>query len=346
MTTTYSRRARHSIMAIPRRRTTSTSTACCARRARSATAARSSSSRSSFMGRPVYARPAMTTTAHRICPLCEACCGLELQVDGDRIVGVRGDDGEPFSRGFICPKGAAIGELHSDPDRLRAPLVKRGGRHVEVSWAEAVGESERRLPAIVARDPRAVAMVLGNPTAHKAGVLLYGARRARALGTPNVFSASTLDQMPKQLAAGLMFGHWLSVAVQDLPRTDLLVVLGANPAVANGSMWTVPDFKGKAQALRARGGRMIVIDPRRTETAQLADQHLFIRPGADAFLLLGIVHALFAEGLVRLGRLAPHLAGVDEVRAAAEGFAPERVAARCGIAAEELRELARGRGSA
>ena len=283
----------------------------------------------------------MTTTAHRICPLCEACCGLALEIHGDRVVGVRGDEDDPFSRGFICPKGAAIGELHADPDRLRAPLVKRSGRHVEVSWDEAFAEIERRLPPIVAADPRGVAMVLGNPTAHKAGLLLYGARLARALGTPNVFSASTLDQMPKQLASGLMFGHWLSVAVPDLVRTDLLVVLGANPAVSNGSMWTVPDFKGKAKAMRARGGRMIVIDPRRTETAELADQHLFIRPGADAFLLLGIVHTLFAEGLVRLGRIEPHVVGVDQVRAAAEGFAPERVATRCGIAAEEVRGLAR-----
>lgn len=283
----------------------------------------------------------MTTIAHRICPLCEACCGLELKLDGDRVVGVRGDDEDPFSRGFICPKGAAIGELHADPDRLRAPLVRRDGRHVEVSWDEAFAEIERRLPPILAHGPSAVAMVLGNPTAHKAGLLLYGARLARALGTPNVFSASTLDQMPKQLASGLMFGHWLSVAVPDLARTDLLVVLGANPAVSNGSMWTVPDFRGKAKAMRARGGRMIVIDPRRTETAELADRHLFIRPGADVFLLLGIVHTLFADELVRLGRLAPHVAGIDEVRAAAREFAPERVAARCGIAAEEIRALAR-----
>jgi anaerobic selenocysteine-containing dehydrogenase len=284
----------------------------------------------------------MTTIAHRICPLCEAGCGLELRVVGVRVVGVRGDDDDPFSRGFICPKGAAIGELHADPDRLRVPLVRRDGRHVEVTWDEAFAEIERRLPPIVAaHGPSAVAMVLGNPTAHKAGLLLYGARLGRALGTPNIFSASTLDQMPKQLASGLVFGHWLSVAIPDLPRTDLLVVLGANPMVSNGSMWTVPDFRGKAKALRARGGRMIVIDPRRTETAAIADRHLFIRPGADAFLLLGIVHTLFAEQLVRLGRLAPHVAGVDDVRAAAESFAPERVAARCGIAAEHIRELAR-----
>ncbi|MBV8760188.1 MAG: molybdopterin-dependent oxidoreductase [Deltaproteobacteria bacterium] len=284
----------------------------------------------------------MTTTAHRICPLCEACCGLELELDGDRVTSVRGHDADVLSRGFICPKGAALGELQDDPDRLRAPLVKRDGAFVEVSWDEAFAEIDRRLPPLIAQHGAAsVAMVLGNPTAHKAGLLLYGARLTRAIGTPNVFSASTLDQMPKQLAAGWMFGHWLSVAVPDLDRTDLLVVLGANPVASNGSMWTVPDFKGKAKALRARGGQLIVIDPRRTETAAIADRHLTIRPGGDAFLLLAIANTLFAEGLVRLGRIEPHVAGLDDLRAAVEGFTPERVAARCGIAAEDIRALAR-----
>ncbi|HSN27856.1 MAG TPA: molybdopterin-dependent oxidoreductase [Kofleriaceae bacterium] len=284
----------------------------------------------------------MTRTAHRICPLCEACCGLELELDGDRVTGIRGHEADVLSGGFICPKGAALGELQEDPDRLRAPLVKRDGAFVEVSWDEAFAEIERRLPPVIARHGAAsVAMVLGNPTAHKAGLLLYGARLTRAIGTPNVFSASTLDQMPKQLASGWMFGHWLSVAVPDLDRTQLLVVLGANPMASNGSMWTVPDFKGKAKALRARGGQMIVVDPRRTETAAIADRHLSIRPGGDAFLLLAIANTLFAEGLVRLGRLEAHVAGLEELRAAVEGFTPERVAARCGIAAEEIRALAR-----
>ncbi len=278
--------------------------------------------------------------AHRICPLCEACCGLDITVDGDRVVGIRGDDADVLSAGFLCPKGAALGELHGDPDRLRAPLVKRDGAFVAVSWDEAFAEIERRLVPLLAT-PNAIATVLGNPTAHKAGLLLYGARLTRAIGTANVFSASTLDQMPKQLAAGWMYGHWLSVAVPDLARTELLVVLGANPVASNGSMWTVPDFRGKAKAMQARGGRLIVIDPRRTETAALADEHHFIRPGSDAFLLLGIVHTLFAEELVALGRLAPHVAGVAEVAEVVGEFAPEQVAARCGIAASTIRELAR-----
>ena len=284
----------------------------------------------------------MTRIAHRICPLCEACCGLELELDGDRVIDIYGHEADVSSRGFICPKGAALRELHDDPDRLRRPMVKRDGAFVEVTWDDAFAEIERRLPPLLAEHgPNSVAMVIGNPAAHKAGLLLYGARLSRAIGTSNIFSASTLDQMPKQLAAGWMFGHWLSVPVPDIVRTQLLVILGANPMASNGSMWTVPDFKGKARALQARGGKIIVIDPRTTETAKLADQHVPIRPGGDAFLLLGIVHTLFAENLVKLGRLAEHMTGVDELRAAVTDFAPERVAARCGIDADTIRSLAR-----
>ena len=279
--------------------------------------------------------------AHRICPLCEACCGLELTLDGDRVTAIRGHDADVSSGGFICPKGAALGELHEDPDRLRAPLVKRDGAFVEVTWDEAFAEIERRLvPILTEHGPNAVAMVLGNPTAHKAGLLLYGARLTRAIGTANVFSASTLDQMPKQLAAGWMFGHWLSVPVPDIERTELLVILGANPMASNGSMWTVPDFRGKAKALQARGGKLIVIDPRTTETAKLADRHVPIRPGGDVFFLLSIVQTLFADELVNLGRLAEHAVGVDDVRAAVADFTPELAAARCGIDAATIRALA------
>ena len=281
-------------------------------------------------------------TAHRICPLCEACCGLELELDGDRVTAIRGHTEDVSSRGFICPKGAALAELHTDPDRLRAPLVKRDGRHVEVGWDEAFAEIARRLPPIIERHGRdAVAISIGNPTAHKFGLLLYTARFARALGSRNVYSASTLDQMPKQLSSGLLFGHWLTVPIPDIERTQLLVILGANPMVSNGSLWTVPDFRGKARDLRARGGRLVVIDPRRTETAAIADRHIPIRPGGDAFLLLGVVHALFAEDRVRLGSMAAHVAGVDALARAIAAFSAERVAARCGVDAATIRELAR-----
>ncbi len=281
-------------------------------------------------------------THYRICPLCEACCGLEVQTRGGRVVAIRGAEKDVLSHGYLCPKAVALKDLHEDPDRVRTPLVKRNGRFVPASWDEAFAEIERRLVPLLEQHGRdAVAVSVGNPSAHKMGALLYFSRLAKALGTKNVYSASTVDQMPKQLANGWMFGHWLTMPIPDIERTQWLLVIGANPLVSNGSLWTVPDFRGKAKALRARGGKLLVIDPRRTETAAVADEHHFIRPGADVFLLAGMVHTLFAEGLVRLGRVEPHLNGIEAVREATAPFAPERVAARCGIEANTLRRLAR-----
>jgi len=283
-----------------------------------------------------------TTTHHRICPLCEACCGLEIKVQAGKVISIRGHEADVFSAGYICPKGVALKDLHEDPDRLRTPLIKRDGAFVQASWEEAYAEIARRLPPLMAAHGRnATGIVVGNPSAHKIGLLTYFGKLARALGTKNVFSASTLDQMPKQLASGLMFGHWLSIGLPDIARTDYLLVLGANPLVSNGSMWTVPDFKAKAKTLQARGGRLVVIDPRRTETAAVADAHHFIRPNADVFLLAAMVHTLFAEGLVKLGTVAERVTGVAEVQQVVAPFTPEVVAERCGISADTIRALTR-----
>lgn len=282
------------------------------------------------------------TIAHHICPVCEATCGLDIQVDGHKVVAIRGQESDSFSKGYICPKGVALKDLHDDPDRLRQPLIKRDGRFVEASWDEAFAEIERRLLAVrAAHGNDSVAVSVGNPAGHKFGLMLYLGRLLKALGSRNVFSASTLDQMPKQLSSGLMFGAWLSIPVPDIERCDFLLVLGANPMASNGSLWTVPDFRGKAKALRERGGELIVVDPRRTETAEIASRHLTIRPGGDAFLMLGMVHTLFAEQLVRLGRIGEHVAGVEALREAIGPFSPEAVAARCGIEAGNIRQLAR-----
>ena len=289
-------------------------------------------------------------SARRICPFCEACCGLEVEVGADadadtgqaKVVRIRADADDVFSRGFLCPKAIGLQDLHADPDRLRTPLIKRDGVFVEASWDEAYAEIARRLPPVLAAGgPNAVATVLGNPVSHKMGLSLYFPRLAKALGTRNMFSASSVDQVPKMLAVGLMFGTWLSVPVPDIERCDFLLILGANPMVSNGSLWTVPDFRGKAKALRARGGQIVVVDPRHTETAAVADAHHFIRPGADVFFLLGIAHALFDEDLVRPGRLAEHCNGIAQVQAAVHAYAPELVAARCGIDAATMRDLAR-----
>ncbi|MDO8651227.1 MAG: molybdopterin-dependent oxidoreductase [Undibacterium sp.] len=283
-----------------------------------------------------------TSIAHRICPFCEACCGLEIELEGKKITRIRADKADVFSAGFLCPKAIGLKDLHEDPDRLRSPLIKRDGKFVEASWDEAYAEIERRLlPVIAQHGADAVATVLGNPVSHKMGLLLYFPKLAKALGSRNIYSASSVDQIPKMLSVGLMFGSWLSVPVPDIERSDFLLIIGANPMVSNGSLWTVPDFRGKAKALRERGGKIVVIDPRKTETAEVADAHHFIRPGADVFFLLGLVHTLFDEQLVRLGRLAEHTLGVEQVAEAVQEFAPERMAQRCGIAAATVRELAR-----
>lgn len=285
--------------------------------------------------------PESPTTHYRICPLCEACCGLEIKVSEGRVSRISGHAGDPFSQGYICPKGAALKDLHEDPDRLRQPMIKREGRFEPVSWEEAYTEIEQGLQAVQARHGRhSVAAVAGNPSAHKIGLMLYYPRLLKALGTRNIFSAATLDQMPRHVVSGLMYGHWMSVPVPDITRTDWLLVLGANPVASNGSMWTVPDFRGKAKALQARGGKLIVIDPRRSETAALADEHHFIRPGADVYLLLGMLHTVFESDRVQLGAAQGMVGSLDELREAVRPFAPTVVADRCGLSAETIVRLA------
>lgn len=286
----------------------------------------------------------MTDTALRICPLCEATCGLTLTIDGGRLTGARGDRDDVFSAGYLCPKGASLPELDNDPDRLTGPLVRRDGELVEVGWAEAFAAVADGLGAVLREHGGpAVALYLGNPNAHTIAGALYVPLIIRALGTRQVYSASTLDQMPKHVAIGHLFGNPVAFPVPDLDRTDHLVIIGANPLVSNGSVATAADFGGKLKALRRRGGRLTVIDPARTRTAEMADRHIAPRPGTDAALLFAIVHTLFEEQLVapELGGIADHVDGVDTVRALAADFAPETVAAHCGVEAEAIRTLAR-----
>jgi anaerobic selenocysteine-containing dehydrogenase len=280
----------------------------------------------------------------RTCPLCEATCGLEVTVADGRVTKIRGDADDVFSKGFICPKGGSLAALHEDPDRLRAPLLKQAdGTFATVTWDEAFAEIERRLPAIQAAHGRdSVAAYLGNPGAHNLSDLIYGRVLLKALGTKNITSASTVDQYPKQLASGWMFGTNLSVPVPDLDRTDHLLILGANPLASNGSLMTAPDVRGRLRAIRERGGKVVVVDPRRTRTAEAADEHVFIRPGADAFLLLAMAHVLVTEELADPGEhLDGLICGLETVRALALGFPPEAVADACGIPADTIRRMAR-----
>lgn len=284
----------------------------------------------------------MSHTALRICPLCEATCGLVLSIDDGRISGARGDRDDVFSHGFICPKGASFAELDNDPDRLTQPMVRRDGELLETTWEDAFAAVAEGLGRVIAdTGGSSVGVYLGNPNAHTIAGALYGPAVIRALGTRAIFSASTLDQMPKHIACGYLYGNPLAFTVPDLDRTDYLVIIGANPLVSNGSLATAADFGGRLKALRRRGGKLIVLDPNRTRTAEMADRHLAVRPGTDGALLFAIVHVLFDEDLVDLGRLAEHVVGVEQVRAAAADFGPETVAGHCGVSAQEIRTLAR-----
>ncbi|MGH9026063.1 MAG: molybdopterin-dependent oxidoreductase [Acidimicrobiia bacterium] len=278
----------------------------------------------------------------RTCPFCEATCGLELYVEDREITLVRGDRDDVFSHGFLCPKGTAIKQLENDPDRLREPQLRRGDEFVTVSWDDAFAEIDSRLAPILEEGGRdAVAVYLGNPNVHNLSGLIYNRVLLLALGSANIFSASTVDQMPKHVSSGLMFGTSLSIPVPDIDRTNYLLMLGANPFASNGSLLTAPDLPGRLRALRSRGGRFVVVDPRRSKTAEEADQHLFIRPGTDAFLLFALVHTLLAERIAAPGALGDHVAGLDEVERLARDFSPEAVAAVCGIPVDTIRRVAR-----
>ena len=281
-------------------------------------------------------------THYRTCPFCEATCGLEIETEGREVVAVKGDDADVFSRGFICPKAYGIKQLHEDRDRLTTPLIRRDGELVEASWDEAFEEIDRRLSPILAEHGRnSVGVYLGNPNAHNLSAILYAPALMRMLGSQNLYSASTVDQMPKQISAGHMFGTMLSIPIPDVDRCQHLLLLGANPLVSNGSLLTAPDMRGRLRAIRERGGKVVVVDPRRTRTAEEADEHHFIRPGADALLLAGIACTLVEEGLDDPGAVTGHLNGLEELRALVREFPPEAVAGPCGIEATEIRRMAR-----
>ncbi|GAA0637370.1 molybdopterin oxidoreductase family protein [Sporichthya brevicatena] len=281
------------------------------------------------------------TERQATCPICEAACGLTVTLDGADVVGIRGDADHPRTRGFVCPKGVALKELHHDPDRLRRPLVRRGGELVEVSWPEAFARLEELLgPVVRAHGPDAVAFHLGNPLAHDFGSWIYGWHALKLFGARQVYTTATVDHMPMMTAAALMFGArdtaTFTIPTPDIDHCDLLVLLGTNPLVSNATGITAP--RGRLAAIQQRGGRIVVVDPARTRTAELADEHLAIRPGGDAALLAALITTIVADG--RAAELPEHYAGLDDLVGALAPFTPERVAERTGVPADRIRALA------
>jgi len=281
----------------------------------------------------------MDRTVFRTCPLCEATCGLEIEIVDDRVKRIRGDREHVMSAGFICPKGSTLKQLHEDPDRLQTPMIREAGVHRPASWEEAFALIAARFQEVTEQHGRsALAIYLGNPNVHQLDNTLGIRPLIKALGTKNIFSASTVDQMPKHVSSGYMFGHPLNIPVPDLDRTDYLLMLGANPYESNGSLCTAPDFPGRMAAIRARGGKVVVVDPRRTKTAANADSWIPIRPGSDAAFLLALVNVLFAEGKVDAERV--NLDALESLKALVIPFTPEAVAGFTGIPPALTRRIA------
>ena len=292
---------------------------------------------------------------YRACNLCEAICGIEIrsrrqeqvetrnsELETRNWLDIRGDKDDPFSRGYICPKAVALQDLHYDKDRLKYPVRRTPQGWQRIGWEEAFDEVAFHLKRVHAKHGRnSIATYLGNPTVHNYGAMLFAPGFLRSLHTRNRFSATSVDQLAHHLSAYLMFGHQLLLPVPDIDRTQFFLILGANPAVSNGSMMTAPGMSRRLQEIRQRGGKVILIDPRFTETARLADRHLFIMPGTDVLLLLALLHVVFEEGLTRPGPLAAFTKGVETVGKLVAEFPPEKVAAITGIDSDQIRLLAR-----
>ena len=289
---------------------------------------------------------ASTKTHYRVCHLCEAMCGLVIKTQDEKVVDIRGDKADPLSRGHVCPKAVALQDIHEDPDRLRKPLKRVRSvagvyEHVEIEWDEALDLVARALSDTIERHGvDSIGAYFGNPSVHNYGMLTHQRNLFRHIRTRNRFSATSVDQLPHHLVSMWLYGHMLLSPIPDIDRTHYFLMLGANPLASNGSIWTVPDVRKRIKDLTARGGKLVVIDPRKTETAELASEHHFIRPGTDAAFLLGLIHVLFRDNLVELGKLAGVVDGIAEVREAVSALDPEWAAAATGIEAHDIIRIA------
>ncbi len=284
----------------------------------------------------------LVQTHYRTCNLCEAICGIAITHRDGEILSISGDEENPLSQGHICPKATALQDIYHDPDRLKHPLRRTAAGWETIRWEDAFEEVTRQLKSVQQKYGRdAVAFYQGNPTVHSVGTMLFAPKFFRTLHTKNRYSATSVDQLPHHFAAYFMFGHQMMLPIPDVDRTDYMLIIGANPVVSNGSLMTAPGIKKRLKALKERGGKLVVIDPRRTETAARADAHHFIRPGSDVLLLLAMLHTLFTERRIHSGRLEDFTDGIETIESLTKDFPPERVASIIGMEAETIRRLAR-----
>jgi len=278
---------------------------------------------------------------YRTCNLCEAMCGLEIEHKDGNVLSIKGDKQDTFSNGFICPKAVALQDIYNDPDRLRQPVKRVNDEWQKIGWDEALREVSQRLLSIKKKyGNKSVGIYQGNPTVHNYGTMLFMRNLTKALGIRNKFSATSVDQLPHHMASQYMFGHNLLIPIPDIDRTDFFLIIGANPVVSNGSLMTAAGMPGRLRDLQKRGGKVVVIDPRKTETAAKADQHLFIKPGTDTLLLLGLLHVIVRENTANPGRLAGHIQGLESIDTLTVDFSPEDVSSQTGIEADRIRQLA------
>ncbi len=276
---------------------------------------------------------------YRACNLCEAICGLEITYSERQIISIKGDINDPFSRGHICPKAMALKDIYEDTNRLSTPLKRTENGWKTISWEQAFDEIAHKLKMIQASyGNNAVAMYAGNPSVHNSGTFLAGTGLMRALKTQNIYSATSVDQLPHHFAAWQMFGHPFLLPIPDIDRTDFWLIMGANPIASNGSLMTAPDVANRLKAIQQRGGKVVVIDPRFTETAAKADEHYFIRPGTDVLLLLAMLQVIFEEGL---DKAPDFVAGMEALREIVAPFSPEEAESQTGISANAIRRLSR-----
>ncbi len=282
----------------------------------------------------------MPVTHHRTCHLCEANCGLLITLEGREVLSIKGDPDNALSRGHICPKATALTDLQNDPDRLRKPIKRDGETWTEISWDQAFSEIGEKVRNLLARDEKCIALYSGNPNAHNYGAILTSGDLKKALRTKTNFSASTLDQMPHQVINLWLYGHSGMWGVPDIDRTETMIIMGGNPMASNGSTWTVPDFRNRAKALQQRGGQLIVIDPRRSETAKIADKHIFINPVGDAWMVIALLLTLDVNGWVNPGRMAAHIKGWDAAWAALRHFDRDFCLDRAGVSLADVLHIA------
>ncbi|MEH6345398.1 MAG: molybdopterin-dependent oxidoreductase [Bermanella sp.] len=277
----------------------------------------------------------------RTCNICEAMCGLEIKYQDKQILSIKGDKLDPFSQGHICPKATAMEDFYKDEERLKTPIKRTKDGWEDISWEDAFAEITSKIQGIQAAHGKdALGLYMGNPNAHNLGNAMFLPAFIKALGTKNRYSSASTDQMPHHVASNYMLGAGILIPVPDIDRTDFMLVIGGNPVVSNGSMMTAPNVQGRLKAIQKRGGKVVVVDPRRTETAKMADQHLFIRPEKDALLLMSMIHTVFANKQVDLGHLQNYVEGLDKIEALVKNFDPEEMSAHIGIEAAEIKKLA------